>query len=114
MPTITDLVVLKRAFAYATAQNPEVHPHISLYDLSEELQILIGKFIFNHMDERDRKKKAGEKGGEIDDNDLYLIVLDYFGVDCPHCVRSLQDERYCSRCGSLLLEIHSSDKEISV
>ena len=54
------------------------YPNLSLYDLSFELQAFIGKHIFEALEERDRR------GLRVSDDEVYLFILDLFGIQCPH------------------------------
>ena len=79
-----DRCAIARAFAYASGAEIGPHPHLSLRDLCPEVQIIIGKHVYGLLDERDRRRRDGQSGGNLTDNELYLSALEHFGVDCPH------------------------------
>lgn len=62
----------------------EVGQMMTSAELPRRLQVLVGKTINLALIERDKRHRNGEPGGQLTDAEIYVSILELFGLDCPH------------------------------
>jgi hypothetical protein len=80
------------------------HPHLKLGDVEAELQGEIGAEVMRMLQARD------ERGSKATDSQVYLSVLESWGVDCPHrfgvggiATVGSRTMRQCLHCGTVVV-----------
>lgn len=106
-----DFVVI----AYSLADKKPPFPHVKIDDLSEEMQSLVGKFVFLFLEERDKRSR--------NDTDAwcYWAALQELGIDCPHPIsmrvplpNNHAEGFECVACKEWVIKIARSQESLSI
>lgn len=77
-----DHIARERALKLALGQDPGLHPHLKIRQLSDP--VIVGMHVLGQLAERDRRREKGLHGKNLSDSEIYRSALDDFGIDCPH------------------------------
>ncbi len=77
---IIAILYFRKRIAGGNAPSPE----LDMRQISPELGEQIGARVYRNLKERDRRKIAGESGGNLTDSEVYLLTIGEWGIKCPH------------------------------